>query len=152
MDYHWSCWCLGLGHFGIENHRWIITEAAGPWFNIKMSSYQYRKSHCWDKTVVRSSYLHNGISYAGKMSSLCWIGALMFGTWHFGIQLMDHWWIITEVADVWDLIFWNTIDGLLMDYHWSWRWFGLCIYIPVSMKLYLQYLNMWQMPSRHMTQ
>ena len=27
----------------------------GPWFNIKMSSYQYRKSHCWDKTVVRST-------------------------------------------------------------------------------------------------
>ena len=46
----------------------------GPWFNIKMSSYQYRKSHCGDKTVVRSSYLHNGISYTGKMSSLYWIG------------------------------------------------------------------------------
>ena len=49
----------------------------GPWFNIKMSSYQYRKSHCGDKTVVRSSYLHNGISYTGKMSSLYWIGALI---------------------------------------------------------------------------
>ena len=48
----------------------------GPWFNIKMSSYQYRKSHCGDKTVVRSSYLHNGISYTGKMSSLYWIVAL----------------------------------------------------------------------------
>ena len=44
----------------------------GPWFNIKMSSYQYRKSHCGDKTVVRSSYLHNGISYTGKMTSLYW--------------------------------------------------------------------------------
>ena len=41
-----------------------------------MSSYQYRKSHCGDKTAVRSSYLHNGISYTGKMSSLYWIGAL----------------------------------------------------------------------------
>ena len=41
-----------------------------------MSSYQYRKSHCGDKTVVRSSYLHNGISYTGKMSSLYWIRAL----------------------------------------------------------------------------
>ena len=41
-----------------------------------MSSYQYRKSHCGDKTVVRSSYLRNGISYTGKMSSLYWIGAL----------------------------------------------------------------------------
>ena len=48
---------------------------SGPLFNIKMSSYQYRKSHCGDKTVVRSSYLHNGISYTGKMSSLYWNGA-----------------------------------------------------------------------------
>ena len=48
----------------------------GPWFNIKMSSYQYRKSRCGDKTVVRSTYLHNGISYTDKMSSLYWIGAL----------------------------------------------------------------------------
>ena len=54
--------------------KWWCT---GPWFNIKMLSYQYRKSHCGDKTVVRSSYLHNGISYTGKMSSLYWIGALV---------------------------------------------------------------------------
>ena len=46
-----------------------------PWFNIKMSSYRYRKSHCGDKTVVRSSYLHNGISYTGKMTSFYWIRA-----------------------------------------------------------------------------
>ena len=52
-----------------------IRTDTGPWFNIKMSSYQYRKSHCGDKMVVRSSYLHNGISYTGKMSSLYWIGA-----------------------------------------------------------------------------
>ena len=52
----------------------------GPWFNIKMSSYQYRKSHYGDKTVVRSSYLHNGISYAGKMSSLYWISPQAFNS------------------------------------------------------------------------
>ena len=45
----------------------------GPWFYIKMSSYQYRKSHCGDKTILRPSYLHNGISYTGK-TSLYWIG------------------------------------------------------------------------------
>ena len=45
----------------------------GPRFNIKMSSYQCRKSHCGDKTIIRSSYLHNGISYTGKMTSLYWI-------------------------------------------------------------------------------
>ena len=53
-------------------------EPSGPWLNLNMSSYQYRKSHCGDKTVVRPSYLHNGISYTGKMASFiesaprCW--------------------------------------------------------------------------------
>ena len=44
-----------------------------------MSSYKYRKSHCGDKTVVRSSYLHNEIFYTSKvkMTSLYWIGALV---------------------------------------------------------------------------
>ena len=48
---------------------------SGAWFNINMLSYQYRKSHCGDKTVVRSSYLHNGISYTGKITSLYGIRA-----------------------------------------------------------------------------
>ena len=48
-----------------------------PRFNIKMSSYQYRKSYCGDQMVVRSAYLHNGISYTGKMTSLYWIRALI---------------------------------------------------------------------------
>ena len=39
------------------------SSSTGPWFNIKMTSYQYRKSHCEDKTILRPSYLHNGISY-----------------------------------------------------------------------------------------
>ena len=42
---------------------------------MKMSSYQYKKSHCGDKTVVRSSYIHNGIYYTGKTTSLYWIRA-----------------------------------------------------------------------------
>ena len=50
--------------------RGMIWEA---WFNIKMSPYQYRKSHCGDKTVVRSSFLHKGNSYTGKITSLYWI-------------------------------------------------------------------------------
>ena len=37
--------------------------------------YIYSKSHCGDKTILRPSYLHNGISYTGKMTSLNWIGA-----------------------------------------------------------------------------
>ena len=55
--------------------EWIFShiDSSGPWFNIKMSSYQCRKSHCGDKTILRPSYLHNGISYTGKMISLYWI-------------------------------------------------------------------------------
>ena len=60
------------------SHTYLsITNVSGPWFNIKISSYQYRKSHCGDKTVVRPSYLHNGISYTGKMVSLYWISPLL---------------------------------------------------------------------------
>ena len=59
------------------SYVFIKKKYTGSWFNIKMSSYQYRKSHCGDKTVVRSSYLHNGISYMGKTISLYWIRVLM---------------------------------------------------------------------------
>ena len=41
-----------------------------------MTSYQYRKSHCGGKTILRPSYLHNGISYTGKTTSLYWISPL----------------------------------------------------------------------------
>ena len=55
---------------------WFLMTA-GRWFNMKMSSYQYRKSHCGDKTILRPSYLHNGISYTGKMPFLYWFKALI---------------------------------------------------------------------------
>ena len=56
---------------------------SGPWFNIKILSYQYRKSHCGNKTVVRPSYPHNGISYTGKMTSFYWISLLVKTLWAF---------------------------------------------------------------------
>ena len=63
-------WGLLMHHWGKWSRR---TRAP---IQYKMSSYQYRKSHCGDKTVIRSSYLHNGISYTGKASSLYWIRVL----------------------------------------------------------------------------
>ena len=52
-------------------HPWMLIymsfQSPGPRFNMQIPSW---KSHCGDKTVVRSSYLHNGISYTGKMASL----------------------------------------------------------------------------------
>ena len=62
----------------ISHYNTEFCSASGPWFNIKMSSYQYRKSHCGDKTILRPSYLHNGISYTGKMASLYWIRAHVY--------------------------------------------------------------------------
>ena len=38
----------------------------GTRFNIKITSYQYSKFHCGDKTILRSSYLHNEIFHTGK--------------------------------------------------------------------------------------
>ena len=55
-----------------------VLKWSGPRFNVKISSYQYRKSHCGDKTILRPSYLHNGISYTGKTTSLYWIRAQLW--------------------------------------------------------------------------
>ena len=62
---------------------WHSVIQWGGWggFNIKTPSYQYRKSHYGDKTILRPSYLHNGISYAGKMTSLYWIRVLISMRW-----------------------------------------------------------------------
>ena len=61
----------------------------GPWFNIDMSSYQYRKSHCGDKAVVRSTDLHNGVSYTSKMASLYWTTPWI--TWPLRRQTSQEW-------------------------------------------------------------
>ena len=67
-----------------------VQKLPEPWFNIKMSCYQYRKSHCGNKTVARSSYLHNGISYTGKTTSLYWIRALI-PDWLLSIRHSSMW-------------------------------------------------------------
>ena len=71
-------WCIGGRCI-----RTVFVASRVGWFNIKMASYQYGKSHCGDKTVVRSSYLHNEISYTGKTPALYWIRALQSDTKDF---------------------------------------------------------------------
>ena len=83
MSWHWRTLSLP-----------ITLPEAGPWFNKKMLSYQYWKSHCGDKTVVRSSYLHNGISHTGKIS-LYWIRALVV---ILGMSLDCHWGRVTHIC------------------------------------------------------
>ena len=41
-----------------------VSQEPGPKFNTKML-YRHMNYHCIDNTVVRSSYFHNGIPYAG---------------------------------------------------------------------------------------
>ena len=75
-------WTHGLwGHIvskiAWNEYKWFTgTRAAIQYKKIQMASYQYRKSDCGDKTILWLSYLHNGISYTGKTTSLYWIGAL----------------------------------------------------------------------------
>ena len=66
-----------LHHSQVPVYLTSTVNNLGGWFNIKMPSYQYRKSHYGDKTTLRPSYLHKGISYTGKMSSLYWISAMV---------------------------------------------------------------------------
>ena len=93
------------GTKGWNNSRAVALKmnGTGPWFNIKMPSYQYRKSHCGDKTVVRSSYLHSGISYTGKTTSLYWIRALDLtddkSTQHLYIESGP--WILLMISQHW---------------------------------------------------
>ena len=67
--------CIGAVLFlilisNIRSLLWIFTRIEpGPWFNIKMSSYQFKNSHCGDKTILYLSYLRYGISYTGKTPS-----------------------------------------------------------------------------------
>ena len=62
-DYNGNSCTIKIGYF-----YWDGPQGADS--IKKMPSYQYRKSHCGDKTILRPSYLHNGISYTGKTTSL----------------------------------------------------------------------------------
>ena len=72
-----------------SRHPSTWKTGARPRFNIKMLSYQNRKYHCGDKTVVRSSYLHIGISYTGETVSLYWIVARVILHSQFNSMAVD---------------------------------------------------------------
>ena len=84
----WSYIFLALTHWSDICYLMTIWG----WFNIKMLSYQYKKSHCGDKMILWSTYLQNGISYTGK-TSLYWIRALVQGLFEheFQTRILDKW-------------------------------------------------------------
>ena len=100
---NFSQWLKGLRQRQIA----AVRQGPGPRFNIKMLFYQNRKSHCGNKTVVRSSYLHNGISYTGKMSSLYWIGTQDFIDDKSMLALVMTWWH--------QAIIWTNVDQVFMS-------------------------------------
>ena len=89
--------------------QWASTLCLFPFtfqYNIIRGLNQYKdailpifKTHCGDKMILRPSYLHNGISYTGKMTSLYWIRALVcVKAWILGAcstflwtALLTHW-------------------------------------------------------------
>ena len=73
----------------LESSRSISETTPGPSFNIKMPFYQYRKSQCLDKTVVRSSYLQNGTSYSGKTVYIFFIESVPWSAVHYRISVRN---------------------------------------------------------------
>ena len=93
-------WVLIVSKTTLANMSITTAKQAGAWFNIKIPSYQHRKSHCGDKTVVRSSYLHNGISYTRKMACLYWISPQNTTTCMcYGLDSVHLW--ISETTALW---------------------------------------------------
>ena len=58
-------------HFemGYNMYRMVFSKQQDPDSIYRCHLTSIFKSHCGDKTVERSSYLHNGIFYTGKMAS-----------------------------------------------------------------------------------
>ena len=66
-----------------------ISLISGPWFNVNISHYQYRKSHCVDKMFIRSFYLHNQISQTAMLSSY-WFSPCFLQTTVW-LYLLNYW-------------------------------------------------------------
>ena len=64
-------------HIYIYVYIYVSRKTSRGWLNTKVQSYQYKESHCGNKTILRPSYLHNRISYTGKTTYLYWIKALV---------------------------------------------------------------------------
>ena len=77
-----------MSSIGLWNcFRWRVgTISTWDWFNVNMPSSQYRNANGGDKTVLRPSYLHNGISYTGKTTSWYWIIAKVGCRWSRNTQ------------------------------------------------------------------
>ena len=134
---------------GLSSHycaRW-----PGPWFNIKMSSYHYRKSYCQNKTAERSSCLHNGISCIDKMSSLYGIRAL--GWCIICFITLDSSQINSKFLTlIWGNLLCNKTLPLIWYHqgsgnHQTWYWHSFCFIIHYTQNVNILYVNFYQRPN-----
>ena len=88
-------WCQNVSHWH---------------FNIN-TSYQYRKSHCGDKTNVRVVYHHNGNSDIGKTAYIYTVSAFKSKA---AIAVSTHWGWVTHIC-VGNLTIIGSDNGLLPD-------------------------------------
>ena len=93
-------------HDGIVSYE--IPPDTGGWINMKMPSYQYRKSHCGDKTILRPSYLHNGFP--------------ILIIRHLYIESGPKWFQITyfeQVTSEWPMRLWDFNQCLFCNSFWQ---------------------------------
>ena len=77
----------------------------GLWFHIKLS-HPYTKSNCGDKTIVRSTYLHNGVSNIGIGSIYTTLGGNMVSQ----KTAMLRWFIILLISES-NTVLWSLPPG-----------------------------------------
>ena len=125
-------------------------QKSGPWFNIKLSSYQYRKSYCGDKTVVRSSYLHNGISYTSKMASFILNLGPVAHISHVCVNTQAE----TKMGTIFQTTFSNAFSWMKMykfrlKFHWS---LFLWVQLTISQHWFRPWLGTGQVTSHCLNQ
>ena len=127
-----------------------------PWFNIKMSSYQYRKSHCGDKTILWPSYLHSGISYTGKTPSFYWIRDQVISSYSYDQARLPEifrlpegfipdWICIHFTPSNENTFLWLWISAICDCQCYMGHMIGFDVsLVPVSYIMYLEILTDWQ--------
>ena len=98
-------------HLVIQNHWW-----PEPWFNIKMLSYQYRKSHYGDETVVMMIGSDNVVVPAPRHYLNQYYYDRLISTMGFPILVRWHLFIESAPRKNFYLTF-QSILSLLMDLH-----------------------------------